>query len=148
MTLKIYLDANVFILAFERRGPSSDIARGVLELIDAKATIAVVSELLVAELLVHPLRKNDDKLANAYGELLASPEGFVTCPINRDVLIEAARQRAISSKTKLPDAIHVATARLNGCKAFVTTDTKLEMPNDLGPIGLDALTLDNIRALA
>ncbi|HEY8066205.1 MAG TPA: type II toxin-antitoxin system VapC family toxin [Methylosinus sp.] len=148
MTIKIYLDANVFILAFERRGPASDHARAVLDLIDAKVAVAVVSELLVAELLVHPLRTNDDRLAEVYGELLQSPEGFESRPIDKDVIVEAARQRAIRSKTKLPDAIHVATARLHGCRAFVTTDRKLELPTGLESIDLDHMTLDMIRALA
>jgi predicted nucleic acid-binding protein len=148
MTIKIYLDANIFILAFERRGPASDYARAVFELIDGKAAIAVISELLVAELLVHPLRTNDDRLAEVYSELLESPDGFESRPIDKDVIIEAARQRAIRNKTKLPDAIHVATARLHGCRGFVTADRKLELPPGLESIDLDHLTVDTIRALA
>lgn len=148
MTPRIYLDANVFILAFERQDPTSDVARAVLELVDARRAMAVISELLVAELLVHPLRHGDDKLAQAYGELLSAPEGFETRAVDRDVLIEAARLRAVGSKTKLPDAIHVATARLGQCKAFVTADAKIEVPDDLMPIGINALTLDKIHALA
>lgn len=148
MTIKIYLDANIFILAFERQGPVSLCARAVFDLIDSKAAVGVVSELLVAELLVHPIRKNDDRLAEVYSELLQSPRGFESRPIDRHVLVEAARERATRGRTKLPDAIHVATARLHGCRGFVTTDRKLELPPELEWIGLDKMTIDAIRALA
>ncbi|MBY6241615.1 type II toxin-antitoxin system VapC family toxin [Methylosinus sp. Sm6] len=148
MTIKGYLDANIFILAFERQGPVSDCARSVFDLVNERGAVAVISELLVAELLVHPIRKGDDRLAAVYSELLGSPTGFETRPIDRQVLVEAARQRAIRGKTKLPDAIHVATARLHACRAFVTADRKLEVAMDLESIDLGPHTVEAIRALA
>lgn len=148
MTPRLYLDANVFIFAFERQGPQAQFARRIFELIDRKEAAAVVSELIVAELLVRPLRENDIELARLYSELLVSPEGLETRSIDRRVLLEAARQRAIRAKTKLLDAIHLATAKLNACRAFMTSDSKLEPIEGVEIIGLDASTIDRIRALA
>ena len=42
-------------------------------------------------------------------------------PINRDILEDAAQWRA-TSKLKLPDAIHLATALHRQCDSFLTND--------------------------
>ena len=47
-----------------------------------------------------------------------------SAPITRDVLIEAAAIRA-TTRMKLPDAIHVATAVTCGCSALLTNDERL-----------------------
>jgi predicted nucleic acid-binding protein len=48
----------------------------------------------------------------------------------------------------MPDAIHVATAKLYGCAAFITADRRLSVPDGMRTIDLDASTVDKIRALA
>ena len=58
-------------------------------------------------------------------------------PITRALLIEAARLRA-SSRLKLPDAIHLATALQYECPVFLTNDTRIRpLP------GLDVLYLSD-----
>lgn len=42
-------------------------------------------------------------------------------PITQAILREAARIRA-TTKLKTPDALHAATAQLEGCVLFVTND--------------------------
>ncbi len=42
-------------------------------------------------------------------------------PISNNIL-EAAAQLRATTKLKLPDAIHLATANLNGCDCFLTND--------------------------
>ncbi len=147
MTPRIYLDANVFMEAFEREGETSDAARAVLDMIENGECLCVVSALIVAELLVKPLEVSDDKIADIYIELLDSPQDYETCPIDRNVLIEAAGHRARRKATKLPDAIHIATARLWRCAAFVSNYKRAGLPGELIPIGLDATTIDKLRAL-
>jgi hypothetical protein len=68
--------------------------------------------------------------------------------VTRDVLIEAARQRAVCPTTKLPDAIHIATARLEKCQVFLTNETRLRMPHNLIRLGLDEATPSHLRSLA
>lgn len=46
-------------------------------------------------------------------------------PVSREILVEAARIRA-GTALKLPDAIHVATARMCGCEVFLTNDTRIK----------------------
>ncbi len=148
MTIRIYLDSNVFIYAFEGTVPLQDYARAVLDMVRSGEATAVISELVVAELLVKPLSIGDSELGDAYAELFNSPSGYETCPIDRNTLLEAARQRARNSKIRLPDAIHLSTARLRHCAAFVSHDGRIDFPHDLIGETLSASTVSNIRALS
>ncbi len=148
MTLRVYLDTNIFIEAFEQTGITHEIAEAVFGQVERGVFFAVISELCVAELLVKPLRENEQDLIEAYSTLMLLPDAFSVCPINRDTLVEAARQRAINPGTKLPDAIHIATARLHECKVFLTTETRLHMPRDLIRLNLDNSTITELQALA
>lgn len=118
----VYLDSNLFISALEQSGPVSDGARHLLSSIDNGAIRAASSELTLAEVLVGPFRRADRALSQTYSEIFSSADQFAVCPVTRPVLEEAARIRSIFQKTKLPDAIHLATARLNNCRFFVTGD--------------------------
>jgi predicted nucleic acid-binding protein len=52
-------------------------------------------------------------------------------PVQRAILIEAARQRATSRSLKLPDAIHVATAVILNCTTLLTNDQKFKSLSNL-----------------
>lgn len=60
----------------------------------------------------------------AYHQALQNSEVLEVVPVSRDVLVEAARLRAIAN-FRLPDAIHGATAILTGCETFLTNDRRL-----------------------
>jgi predicted nucleic acid-binding protein len=142
---RIYLDANVFIYAYETRGARSDDAWRLLDAVENKELIAVTSELTLAEVLVGPIHDGDDALAGQYHEIFSSEDDFVVAAVERRVLIEAAVLRSLRRSLKLPDAIHVATARLHDCKFVVSDDRRLQAPPpglslvQLGPGSLDVI---------
>lgn len=142
---RIYLDANVFISAYENRGPRSDSAWTILEAVEKGEFSAVSSELTLAEILVGPIKDGDDKLASHYHDLFRSNEHFLVAPVERDVLIEAAALRGIVESLRLPDAIHVATARLKECKLIVSDDRRLPTAPGLVLVRLDKDALRNMR---
>ncbi len=148
MMLRVYLDTNVFIESFENDGALTEVARSVFFQVKSKLIAAVTSELIIAELLVKPLQVGRQELVDAYSSLAELRGTCAICPVNRETLVEAARRRAINPATKLSDAIHIATARLNGCKVFLTSDARLRMPSDLVRLDLDASTLTELQALA
>lgn len=148
MRPRIYLDANVFIDAFENIDTTPNFGRDILDLARNYKVVAVLSELVVAELLVKPLQLGDVELCASYELLLDSTEVFETKPVDRNVLVEAAKVRAKQTRIKMPDAIHIATAQLNNCAAFVTADKRLTFLSDMIFVPLDASALDAIRALA
>jgi predicted nucleic acid-binding protein len=148
MSLRIYLDANVFIDAFENDDVPVTRGRTVLDHLRGGDAVGVISELVVAELLTKPLETGDKELCDAYEALFESSSTIETFPIDRHVLVQAARLRATVKSMRMPDAIHVATAKLHNCAAFVTADRRLAVPKGIRAINLDASTIDELRALA
>lgn len=145
---RIYLDTNVFIAAYEARTARSDHAWWILDAIEANEFLAVTSELTLAEVLVRPLQDGDEELAARYRDILTSADGLGVAPVERKLLIEAAMLRSFSRSLKLPDAIHLATARAYNCDFIVSDDRRLpSLPRltvvQLGPHALDVLRTPN-----
>jgi predicted nucleic acid-binding protein len=141
---RIYLDTNVFIAAYEARGARSDHAWWILDAVETGEFLAVTSELTLAEVLVGPLQDGDEELAGHYHNIVASDDGLDVAPVDRKVLIEAAMLRSFSRSLKLPDAIHVATARIRDCNFIVSDDRRLPSMRgvtivQLGPQALDVM---------
>ena len=84
----------------------------------------VLSELALSEALVAPLRFSNANAVTAY-EAIANETGFLVKPVTWRVLRRAAELRAQRTALRTPDAIHVATADLALCDAFVTNDKSL-----------------------
>jgi predicted nucleic acid-binding protein len=142
---RIYLDANVFITAYESRGTRSDSAWEILNAVERDEFFAVTSELTLAEALVGPIQKGDDELAGYYHEILSSASEFEVAAVERRVLIEAATLRAVTRSLRMPDAIHVATARLHDCQFLVSDDLRLPNAPGLSFVRLGAQALEHMR---
>ena len=56
-------------------------------------------------------------------------------PVTREVLMGAARIRALSGH-RLPDAIHLATAKTAGSGVFLTNDRRIAAVDDLDVVQL------------
>ena len=127
----VYLDSNVIIYAVEGVAPYVQPMRRLLEAVEAGLVSAVTSELTLAEVLVRPMADENTSLQSEYEEMLRSDGEFQVVTINRPILVEAARLRGGRSAPKLPDAIHIATARASGCSVFLTNDRSLPGAPDL-----------------
>lgn len=143
---KVYLDTNVFIAAFEHVTARSDHARWLLDAIEDGRISAATSEMTLAELLVKPLQLGASDLAEAYVAMIAPGPGFDVVEVERSILIEAAKVRAGRSSIRLPDAIHVATARRLGCDCVVTDDGRLQTIEGPSTINLGPFVVDDILA--
>ncbi len=121
---RVYLDTNVFIYAIEGYPAFANALDEFFGSIDAGELRAFTSELTLAEVLVRPLMDGNLEIQAAYQQALQSSEEFEVVPVSRDVLMEAARLRAVAN-LRLPDAIHGATAILSGCQTFLTNDRRL-----------------------
>lgn len=127
---RIYLDSNILIRAFEA-SPDDDTARDIIDMLGqefAKTDKAfVTSQITLAEVLVHPIRKGDTFLQHQYGSLLSTPSPWIDIrPIDAPILHLAARLRA-STRLKLPDAIHAATALQTKCSHLLTLDSDFDV---------------------
>lgn len=124
---RLYLDANIFILAFEN---NDEVSRKLLDLIslneNTKVRFLTTSELTLAELMVEPLRKNIERLIEIYDNLTIGNAFIHVGTVSRDVLWNAALLRAENSSLRLPDAIHLSTALHFGCAYFLSADKRLK----------------------
>jgi predicted nucleic acid-binding protein len=135
---RVYLDANIFIYALEGHARYADVLAELFDAIDHGEVQAVTSELTLAEVLVKPFADANAERQAAYQRVLRSAGSCTIAPIDRPVLIEAARLRAATA-LRLPDAIHVATARLAGCRTFISNDRRLR-----ADVGLDIVVLGEV----
>lgn len=128
---RIYLDVNVWIYALEQHPTYSQVLTELFQQVDQRILTVVTSELSLAEALVKPMREQNVAQQNTYRQFLSSRPNLRVIPVQRAILIEAARQRAASSSLKLPDAIHVATAVILKCTTLLTNDQKFKSLSSL-----------------
>ena len=134
-----YLDANIWIYALEGYPAFIQNLTQLFQSIERGNLKAVTSELSLAEALVKPLQNQDLAQQMSYKQLICSSQNLSVIPVNRDVLIQAARLRA-SVNIKLPDAIHAATALLTQCSTFLTNDQRLQAVPALSVVLLSQIT--------
>lgn len=132
--IRLYLDANIFIYAFEN---NDAVARKLLEFISlnpaSSPPFLATSELTLAELMVDPIRKNNDRLIEVYDNLTIGNAFIKVAPVSRDVLWHAALLRAEYASLRLPDAIHLSSAILLGCSQLLTGDMRLKETYSMAP---------------
>lgn len=124
---KVYLDTNVFIYAVEAVAEYVAAVEVLFGLIEDGTVSAVTSELTLAEALAKPLEVGRYDIAQVYEAMLTPSTWLSVVPIDRSLLIEAAKLQA-QLKLRLPDAIHVATAIATGCPTVLSNDRRLQVP--------------------
>jgi predicted nucleic acid-binding protein len=117
----VYVDTNTVIYRVEEVKPYIDVALPLWDALDAGTQAIATSELSVLEVLVKPLRLQNISLQELFLGTLYDTPGLSCVPISRQIL-EAAAQVRTTFGLKTPDAIHAATALIEGCTLFVTND--------------------------
>jgi predicted nucleic acid-binding protein len=129
---KIYLDTNVFIMAFEWRDKTSDLLSQLFAGQDRPPEPRfVTSELTLAELLVLPFHRNDQSLIDTYESLISTNYWLDVAPVQIPILRYAAVLRSQHKSLKLPDAIHLSTAIGTSCSHILTADLGIKGEYDL-----------------
>lgn len=128
---RIYLDVNIWIYALEQHPIFSQPLTELFQQVDQKVLTVVTSELSLAEALVKPMRDQDTARQTTYRQFLSSRPNLRVIPVQRAILIEAARQRATNNSLKLPDAIHAATAVILKCTTLLTNDQTFKSVSSL-----------------
>ncbi|WP_339762750.1 type II toxin-antitoxin system VapC family toxin [uncultured Hoeflea sp.] len=122
---RVYLDTNALIGILETSDELDRAQDLLVQEISSGELEAATSELALAECLIKPITDRDEALVRDYLRLLASDSTFLrVIPVTREIILEAARVRA-GTRIKLPDAIHLATAKIGQCQAFVSNDKRL-----------------------
>jgi predicted nucleic acid-binding protein len=122
---RVALDSSVLIYHLEDTEPYSELTEAAFAAIAAGVPAAVVSTISVAELFVKPyIDRRPDRVAALERFFDSLPNTEVVAP-GYPIAKDAARLRARYG-VRLPDALLLATARLEGAHAFVTNDMALK----------------------
>lgn len=116
----VYLDANLIIYSMEKVTPYWPLLQTLWAACSSRTVELVSSELVVLETLVGPRKAGNTALLHDYETLFGSGDIRI-CPISTKVIRLAAELRA-DTGMKTPDAIHAATALVDGCAHFLTND--------------------------
>jgi predicted nucleic acid-binding protein len=115
------LDTAPLIYYIEQNQDYVDIVRPFFQAVERGEIEVVTSTVTLLEVLVHPLKQGDVKLAHEYNDVLLSSPHIEMVPVTPATSQAAAELRA-SSSLKTPDAIHMATAMNHHADAFLTGD--------------------------
>ncbi len=126
----VFLDSSCFIYFIEGRTEFTQKLVPIFKQIENN-TIHVFSSIIsVSEVLVGPLKQNNQDLINRYHNLFTNyPSLEITSPSYKTAL-SAALMR-VKYGFKLPDCYQLALAVESGCKSFYTNDAKLKKFPDM-----------------
>lgn len=133
---RILLDTSA-LLAWIKDEPESEDLADLLEYLDRGEGVLVESTLLLAELYRRVSDRPDwqQRMDSILGKLRS--RDVVLLDVTRPVAERAAQYRS-AHRLKTPDAIHLATAALNGCTWLVTLDADF-------PAEVDGVKIFNLR---
>jgi len=135
----IALDTSVWIYHFEGSAAHGRTADSVLEAVSEGRVAAVASELVLLELLVAPLKKGAQDVADEIELTLLHFPHLQLAPVTRAVLVRAAEIRARYG-LRTPDAVMVATAIESGATLSVTNDSAWRKVREIEVVLLQDLT--------
>ncbi len=134
------LDTSPFIYFVEQNPLYVDLMRDIFKRLTANDFTACSSVITLTEVLVQPLRQNNQILAADYRDLLFNGANFQLFPLTPSIAERAAELRA-KYNLRTPDALQIATALKNGCNAFLCNDNGLKRVTELQILLLDDLEL-------
>lgn len=132
---KVAVDSNCFIYHFEDVAPFSEKTTGFFKWVEKWNTEVICSSLVVAELLAKKEVASDYEARERLKfKLLSLPNIKLIDP--DPYICEKAAILKARHNFKLPDALHLATAILTECDAFVTVDRQFKRVVEIDIIDL------------
>lgn len=127
---KVYLDSNLYISALNKDALTEHIV-ALFEQAEA-GTLQIVSSVLVYGEVI---KKSSTAV---YGHTMQFLDVLPVTytPLDKTVMLLAAKLRLSHPALKLPDAIHIATALINNCEELLSEDKQLtKIAKDYVPAG-------------
>ncbi len=102
----------------------------IFQQIDDGKITGLTSVISLCEVLIHPIRNQNQNLKQRYLDILQNSPNFFTKSIHSPIAETAAELRA-KYNLRTPDALQIATALGNGCDAFLCNDKDLSRVNEI-----------------
>ncbi len=132
------LDITPLIAFVEKQAANVQLLRPFFLAVQNYEISVVTSTVTLLEVLVHPIRNGDVKLAQRNRDILLDSAGFTIIDLDQEIAEEAARLRAFHN-IRTPDSIQMATAIQMNATHFLTNDLKLPSLPELKVLKLDEL---------
>lgn len=133
----IGLDTAPLIYFIEENPVYIETVKPFFEAMDRSDLLVVTSTVTLLEVMVHPLRVNNKKLAEEYRDILLNSV-LTTLEVSASISEQAAQLRA-AHNIRTPDAIQISAALEAGATHFLTNDIRLPDIQDLKIISLDSI---------
>ena len=127
---RLYFDTNIFIYGIEGYSRYAEVVRALFRYADEIGVVVIANRILLAELLPKPLAARNDAVLARYKSLLTEGESVELVDIDHSVAMTAVDMCARHNLRPL-DGLHLATALVHDCTAFVTNDRTLARVDDL-----------------
>lgn len=135
----IGLDTSPLIYFIEENPKYTSIVDPFFEALARRELRVVTSTITLLEVLVHPMKRNDGRLATKYRTILLNTRDLSLISFNQSIAEEAARIRAVYD-LHIADAIEIATALNSRATFFLTNDKRLSSVS-----GIEVLLLDELK---
>lgn len=132
----VAIDTAPWIYHFEQHLTYAPIVRPFFDALDVDILRAGSSSVVLAELLVGPLKQSRQDLAERYSAEFVDGPGFSVWEMTRAIVEQSARLRA-DYGLKTIDALHLASAIANAADVFLTNDRHFNRVKEIRVITLD-----------
>lgn len=132
------VDTAPFIYFIEKHPVYVDQVRAIFQRVNTGMSQVITSVITLTEVLGLPLEMQHLHFESEYRAMLLNTDGITTLPVSIPIAEQAARLRA-TYKLRTPDALHVATAIVSHCDAFLTNDLQLRRITEIKILVLDNL---------
>lgn len=134
----ICVDTAPFIYYIEKHTTYFNLTKAIFEYVSQGKLDIITASLTLTEVLMKPIQAKNMRLQREYRDLLLNTANVSTIAIDTIIATKAAELRA-TYNLKTPDALHVASAIVSGCDAFLTNDNGIKRVTDITILILDDL---------
>ena len=138
---RLGVDTSPYIYYVENHRSYADKMDAILQIVEANGLDINTSVIALTETLMKPLQATNQSLINAYRDLLIKTDYIHLIAVTSDLAEKAATLR-VQYNLRTPDALHIATAIVSHCEAFLTNDLGLKRVMEIRILVLDELEID------